>query len=100
VRQGEVWARGDQPTLALIVSSDMYNSANTGRVIVCPVIPGGRLPNDDFAADVGISAPVTGTVLPELIGWMPASGLSAPLGALGAGDWQNVDQILRRVLDH
>ena len=76
MRQGEVWARGDQPTLALIVSSDMYNEAATGRVIVCPVIPGEPLPNDDFAADVGVTAPVTGTIVPELIGWIPASGPS------------------------
>jgi len=99
VHRGEVWARADQPTHALIVSSDMYNDAATGRVVVCPVIPGEPLPHDDYAADVGVSAPISGTILPELIGWMPVSGLGGRLGALGEEDWRRVEQILRRVLD-
>lgn len=77
----------------------MYNDALTGRVVVCPVIPGEPLPYDDYAADVGISVPTAGTVLPELIGWMPVSGLGGCLGALGEEDWGRVEQILRRVLD-
>ncbi len=84
MRQGEVWARAD----ALIVSADMYNNAGTGRVIVCPVIPGDPLPHDDYAADAGITDPLPGTVLPELVAWMPTDA------------WQRVDQILRRTLGH
>ncbi|CAO5151590.1 putative Toxin Rv0299 [Frankia sp. AiPs1] len=100
MRQGEVWARADAPSYALIVSADLYNDANTGRVVVCPVIPGEPLPFDDYAADVGITDPVSGTVLPELVAWMPAAGLSHRLGALGADSWQRADHILRRVLGH
>ena len=100
MRQGEVWARADQPTQALIVSSDMYNNAATGRVVVCPVIPGDPLPFDDYAADVGITDPIKGTVIPELIGWMPISGLSHLLGHIGDPSWSKVDHILCRVLNH
>jgi mRNA-degrading endonuclease toxin of MazEF toxin-antitoxin module len=100
VRQGEVWARADAPAHALIVSANMYNNANTGRVVVCPVVPGEPLPFDDYAADVGITVPVSGTVLPELVAWMPTSGLSHRLGAVPREVWQRADQILRRVLGH
>ncbi len=100
MRHGEVWARADQPAHALILSSDMYNNAATGRVVICPVIPGDPLPFDDYAADVGIIEPITGTVIPELIGWMPVSGLSHLLGRINDQAWAKVDQILRRVLNH
>jgi mRNA-degrading endonuclease toxin of MazEF toxin-antitoxin module len=95
-----VWVRADAPAHALVVSADLYNNADTGRVIVCPVIPGDPLPYDDYAADVGVAAPVAGTVLPELVAWMPVSGLSRRLGALDARDWARVDRILRRILGH
>jgi hypothetical protein len=39
-------------------------------------------------------------VLPELIEWLPASGLTHPRGALSARDRQRVDQIVRAVLGH
>jgi mRNA-degrading endonuclease toxin of MazEF toxin-antitoxin module len=100
VRQGEIWERGDRPTLALVLSSDLYNEAGPGRVIVCPVVPGEPLPGEEFAADVPIAAPLKGTVLPELIEWLPASGLTHPRGALSAPDWQRVDQTVRAVLGH
>ncbi len=100
MRQGEVWARADTPAYALIVSADMYNNAGTGRVIVCPVIPGDPLPHDDYAADAGITDPLPGTVLPELVAWVPTSGLSHRLGPIPDDAWQRVDQILRRILGH
>lgn len=100
MRQGEVWERGDRPTLALVLSSDLYNEAGPGRVIVCPVIPGEAVPTDEFAGDVPIAAPLVGTVLPELIEWLPASGLTHPRGALSGTDWQHVDQVVRAVLGH
>lgn len=86
--------------MALILSSNLYNEAGPGRVIVCPVIPGEPLPGEEFAADVPITAPLMGTVLPELIEWLPASGLTHPRGAVSAPDWQRVDQTVRAVLGH
>jgi mRNA-degrading endonuclease toxin of MazEF toxin-antitoxin module len=100
VRQGEIWERGDRPTLALILSSDLYNEAGPGRVIVCPVVPGEPLPADEFAADIAISSPLKGTVLPELIEWLPASGLTHPRGAVSALDLRQIDQVVRAVLGH
>jgi mRNA-degrading endonuclease toxin of MazEF toxin-antitoxin module len=100
VRQGEVWERGDRPTLALILSSDLYNEAGPGRVIVCPVLPGEPVPIEDFAGDVPITTPLTGTVLAELLEWLPASGLTEPRGTLSGPDWERVDQVVRAVLGH
>ncbi len=45
MRHGEVWARADQPAHALILSSDMYNNAATGRVVICPVYLAIRSPS-------------------------------------------------------
>ncbi|WP_239334212.1 hypothetical protein [Frankia sp. CiP3] len=100
MRQGEVWARVDVLAHALIVSADMYNNAGTGRVIVCPVIPGDPLPHDDYTADACITDPIPGTVLPELVAWLPTSALSHPLGPIPEDAWLRVDQILCRVLGH
>ena len=100
MRQGEIWERGDRPTLALILSSDLYNEAGPGRVIVCPVRPGEPLPSEDFTADIAISAPLLGTVLPELIEWLPVSGLTHPRGAVSPEDWRHIDQVVRAVLGH
>ncbi|NUR63880.1 MAG: type II toxin-antitoxin system PemK/MazF family toxin [Catenulispora sp.] len=100
MRQGEIWERGDRPTLALVLSSDLYNEAGPGRVIVCPVIPGEPLPAEEFATDITIVNPLAGTVLPELIEWLPASGLTHPRGAVSRPDWQKVDQVVRAVLGH
>ncbi|MBS2531455.1 type II toxin-antitoxin system PemK/MazF family toxin [Catenulispora sp. NF23] len=100
MRQGEIWERGDRPTLALILSSNLYNEAGPGRVIVCPVIPGEPLPAEDFATDVPLATPLTGTVLPELVEWLPISGLTHPRGAVTAQDWQRIDQIVRAILGH
>jgi mRNA-degrading endonuclease toxin of MazEF toxin-antitoxin module len=100
VRQGEIWERGDRPTLALILSSDLYNEAGPGRVIVCPVIPGEPLPAEEFTTDVPITSPLHGIVLPELIEWLPVSGLTHPRGAVSILDWRQIDQITRAVLGH
>ena len=100
MRQGEIWERGDRPTLALVLSSDLYNEAGPGRVIVCPVVPGEPLAADTFATDVAITAPLMGTVLPELIEWLPASDLTHPRGTVEVPAWRQIDQIVRAVLGH
>ncbi|WP_018635914.1 hypothetical protein [Parafrankia elaeagni] len=64
--------------------------------MTCPVIPGEPLPHDDYAADAGITTPIKGTIVPELVAWMPVSGLSHLLGPVPADAWQRIDQILRR----
>ena len=62
-------------------SNSIHLSANTGRVIICPFIPG-RIPDDAMAMVVAISQP-EGTLLPELVQWLPASALGDPIGTTG-----------------
>jgi hypothetical protein len=87
VRQGEIRYRLDTssatPQHVLVLSGPSHLAADTGRVIVCRVLPG-VLP-EDFAGVHRISYAVDGVttigiVVPELIGWLPRSGLSEPVG--------------------
>lgn len=80
IRSGDVAPRRDtdQERYVAVLSNNIHLSADTGRVIVCPFIPGAvdLLP---MVVDVGRPA---GTVLPELVQWLPASALGEPIGHL------------------
>jgi mRNA-degrading endonuclease toxin of MazEF toxin-antitoxin module len=65
-----------------VLSNSIHLAANTGRVIACPFIPG-RIPDDAMAMVVPISQP-EGTLLPELVQWLPSSALGEPIGTVGA----------------
>jgi mRNA-degrading endonuclease toxin of MazEF toxin-antitoxin module len=65
-----------------VLSNSIHLAANTGRVITCPFIPG-RIPDDTMAMVVPINQP-EGTLLPELVQWLPSSALGEPIGAVGA----------------
>lgn len=64
-----------------MLSNSIHLAANTGRVITCPFIPG-QLPDDAMAMVVAISRP-DGTLLPELVQWLPTSALGEPIGTTG-----------------
>jgi hypothetical protein len=51
-------------------------------VITCPFVPGG-LPDDLMAMVVAVGQP-EGTLLPELVQWLPSSALDEPIGTVGA----------------
>jgi mRNA-degrading endonuclease toxin of MazEF toxin-antitoxin module len=65
-----------------VLSNAIHLSANTGRVIICPFIPG-RIPDDAVAMVVPINQP-EGTLLPELVQWLPNSALGEPIGTVDA----------------
>lgn len=64
-----------------VLSNDIHLSADTGRVIVCPFVPG-QIPADAMAMVVPVEQP-QGTLLPELVQWLPASALDSPVGNVG-----------------
>jgi hypothetical protein len=64
-----------------VLSNSIHLAANTGRVITCPFIPG-QIPDDAMAMVVVISQP-EGTLLPELVQWLPTSALGEPIGTTG-----------------
>jgi hypothetical protein len=87
VRQGEIRQRLDTSSVTaqhvLVLSGPNHLAAETGRVIVCRVLPG--VVPEDFAGVHRIRYIVDGVttigiVVPELITWLPRSGLSEPVG--------------------
>ena len=67
----------DHELYVAVLSNAIHLAADTGRVITCPFIPG-RLPDDAMAMVV------EGTLLPELVQWLPIAALDEPIGAIGA----------------
>jgi mRNA-degrading endonuclease toxin of MazEF toxin-antitoxin module len=72
---------GSRELYVAVLSNSIHLAANTGRVITCPFIAG-HIPDDAIAMVVAISRP-EGTLLPELVQWLPASALGEPIGTTG-----------------
>jgi hypothetical protein len=84
ITPGDIAPRQDtsRELYVAVLSNSIHLAANTGRVITCSFIPG-RIPDDAMAMVVSISEP-EGTLLPELVQWLPSSALGEPIGAVGA----------------
>jgi len=84
ITSGDIAPRQDSNSelYVAVLSNSIHVAANTGRVITCPFIPG-RIPDDAMAMVVLISEPV-GTLLPELVQWLPSSALGEPIGTVGS----------------
>jgi hypothetical protein len=87
VRQGEIRQRLDTnsptPQHVLVLSGPSHLGADTGRAIVCRVLPG-SVP-ENFAGVHRVTYLVDGVTtiglaVPELLAWLPRSGLSEPVG--------------------
>jgi hypothetical protein len=87
VRQGEIRRRldtsGPIPCYVVVLSGPQHLAAETGRVVVCRVIPAAG-PEDfpamhrvSYTAD-GVST--IGVAVPELVEWYPRGALSEPVG--------------------
>lgn len=81
---GDVMPRRDSADelYVAVLSNALYLAADTGRVIICPFIPG-RLPDEAMAMVVAVREP-EGTLLPELVQWIPVAALGKPTGSIGA----------------
>jgi hypothetical protein len=84
IAPGDVAPRQDssRELYVAVLSNSIHLAANTGRVIACPFVPG-RIPDDAMAMVVPINQP-EGTLLPELVQWLPSSALGEPIGTVGA----------------
>ena len=76
IAPGDIAPRQDssRELYVVVLSNSIHLAANTGRVITCPFIPG-KIPDDAMAMVVTIRRP-EGTLLPELVQWLPSSALS------------------------
>lgn len=64
-----------------VLSNAIHLAADTGRVITCPFIQG-RVPDDAIAMVVAVEKP-EGTLLPELVQWLPLVALDEQIGTIG-----------------
>lgn len=71
----------DHGLYVAVLSNAIHLAADTGRVITCPFVPG-RLPDDAMAMVVAVDQP-EGTLLPELVQWLPTRALDEPIGNIG-----------------
>lgn len=84
IAPGDIAPRQDssRELYVAVLSNAIHLAASTGRVITCPFIPG-PIPDDAMAMVVPINQP-EGTLLPELVQWLPSSALGEPIGTVGA----------------
>jgi hypothetical protein len=83
IAPGDIAPRRDseRELYVAVLSNAIHLAAHTGRVITCPFVPG-RVPDDIMAMVVVIDHP-EGTLLPELVQWLPGSALDEPIGTVG-----------------
>jgi mRNA-degrading endonuclease toxin of MazEF toxin-antitoxin module len=84
IASGDIAPRRDSEheLYVVVLSSSIHLAADTGRVITCPFISG-EVPEAAMAMVVGVADP-EGTVLPELVQWLPLVALDEPIGNIGA----------------
>jgi hypothetical protein len=82
IAPGDIAARRDSDSelYVAVLSNAIHLAADTGRVITCPFIPG-QIPDDIMAMVVTVDRP-QGTLLPELVQWLPSSALDEPIGTI------------------
>ncbi|MCB0926465.1 MAG: toxin [Mycolicibacterium insubricum] len=83
INPGDIAPRRDSDgeVYVVVLSNAIHIAAATGRVITCPFIPG-ALPTDAMAMVVAVQQPA-GTILPELVQWLPTSALDDAIGNVG-----------------
>lgn len=84
IAPGDITPRrdSDHELYVVVLSNAIHLAAVTGRVITCPFIPG-EVPGGVMAMVVAVQQPA-GTILPELVQWLPAAALDEPIGNIGA----------------
>jgi hypothetical protein len=83
IRPGDLLPRADNASelMVAVLSNSMHLQARTGRVICCPYVPG-RVADDTLPLVVAVPDPA-GTLLPELVQWLPVVALGEPFGNVG-----------------
>ncbi|MGB0436576.1 MAG: toxin [Mycobacterium sp.] len=71
----------DHELYVVVVSNAIHLAAATGRAITCPFIPG-EVSSAAMTMVVAVPQPA-GTVLPELVQWLPVAALDEPIGNIG-----------------
>lgn len=98
IAPGDIAPRRDssRDLYVAVLSSAIHLAANTGRVIVCPFVPG-RIPDETMAMVVPLNQP-EGTLLPELVQWLPTSALGEPIGVVSATELSEATSIVTALI--
>ena len=80
---GDITSRKDTngELFVVVLSNSMHVMARTGRVVTCPYVPG-TVADETMTLVVGVAEP-PGTLLAELVQWLPVSALGDPIGNVG-----------------
>ncbi|MGV9711895.1 toxin [Gordonia sp. NPDC003424] len=81
---GDVSPRRDvsQEIFVAVLSNSIHLAADTGRIIVCPFIPG-PIPEGAMTMVVPVPEP-EGVILPELVQWLPVTAIDESIGNIGS----------------
>lgn len=84
IKPGDIMPRRDtdRELFVVVLSNAIHLAASTGRLVVCPFIPG-ELPSETMSLVVSTQDP-QGTTLPELVHWLPLAALDNVIGNIGA----------------
>lgn len=98
INPGDIVPRrdSDHELYVAVLSNAFHLAADTGRVITCPFIPG-RLPDSTMAMVVAVERP-QGTLLPELVQWLPSVALDEPIGTVGAAALRETSEIVASLI--
>ncbi|HZM84541.1 MAG TPA: hypothetical protein VFC19_53150 [Candidatus Limnocylindrales bacterium] len=86
----------DNELMVAVLSNWTHLHARTGRVVCCPYVPG-QIPDDSLPLVVPVTIPA-GTLLPELVQWLPVSALGEPFGNIGPGALAQASSIVSALI--
>jgi hypothetical protein len=86
----------DNELMVAVLSNWTHLHARTGRVVCCPFVPG-QVDDDTLPLVVPVTIPA-GTLLPELVQWLPASALGQPFGNVGPGALAQASSIVSALI--
>ncbi|WP_293003363.1 toxin [Mycobacterium sp.] len=83
IKPGDVMPRRDtdRELFVVVLSNAIHLAAGTGRLVVCPFIPG-ELPSETMSLVVSTQDP-EGATLPELVHWLPLAALDDAIANIG-----------------
>ncbi|OBB32897.1 toxin [Mycolicibacterium peregrinum] len=98
ITTGDIVPRRDteHELYVVVLSNAIHVSAHTGRVITCPFIPG-QVPKGAMAMAVAVNQPI-GTLLPELVQWLPVSAFDEPVGSVSAEELREATAIVNALI--
>jgi mRNA-degrading endonuclease toxin of MazEF toxin-antitoxin module len=99
IRSGDIVPRQDTNSelFVVVLSNSIHLQAHTGRVVTCPYIPG-QVADTDMPLVVGSQNEPRGTLLAELVQWLPVTALADPVGNVGEDALRRTSAIISALI--